>query len=457
MGRLQGLLVVAACWMCASSASAGGFDTPILYGARHIGVGGAAVGYVDDPSAIYHNPAGLTGVKGLAITANLSPLLATLRTSPGEPNGNLGNALYNGNEWPTREAEPIVAPAFLLGAAYRLSDWMVFGLGVFPLASATAEYKMTQEDLSMPLCDDPPCGPGEYGGVPWVDRARVVFIELSPINLAFDLPLGLSVGAGLRLTMASFERTKGVEADPRLADADLSGPGCFDLGVLPMGDCLGFRAGVQWRYFDWVSAGLTYRHTVTPNVEADVGRLPPGEFRDVSAEFTVPARLSGGVRFQFWDWALALDAHYGFNSQMQELDIQGTDAAGRPGGLLIPFDWKDSVTVQGGLEYPLLAGRLPVRVGYAFDGETASKRYPSAFGTPPAASHSFTAGVGYRANNWQLNAAGAYRTMNTSVSPADVENNGCDELCGKAGSEYSLSLIGLYLDFSIDLEVASLF
>ena len=40
-------------------AQAGGYDTPMLYSARHMGVGGAAAGYVNDPSALYHNPAGL--------------------------------------------------------------------------------------------------------------------------------------------------------------------------------------------------------------------------------------------------------------------------------------------------------------------------------------------------------------------------------------------------------------
>ena len=40
---------------------AGGYDTPILFSAQHMAMGGAAIAYVDDPSAMFHNPAGLMG------------------------------------------------------------------------------------------------------------------------------------------------------------------------------------------------------------------------------------------------------------------------------------------------------------------------------------------------------------------------------------------------------------
>ena len=52
--------------LTASSAHAAGFDTPLMYTARHQAMGGTAIGYVDDPSAAYHNPAGLQGVHGVA-------------------------------------------------------------------------------------------------------------------------------------------------------------------------------------------------------------------------------------------------------------------------------------------------------------------------------------------------------------------------------------------------------
>ena len=55
-----------------NKAFAGGYDTPMLYTARHMGMGGAAQAYVDDPSAMFHNPAGLMGTDRLSITADFS-------------------------------------------------------------------------------------------------------------------------------------------------------------------------------------------------------------------------------------------------------------------------------------------------------------------------------------------------------------------------------------------------
>src|SRR5688572_4305347 len=57
MSHWRTLILVALLYPAA--ARAGGYDTPMLYSARHIGMGGTAIGYVSDPSALFHNPAGL--------------------------------------------------------------------------------------------------------------------------------------------------------------------------------------------------------------------------------------------------------------------------------------------------------------------------------------------------------------------------------------------------------------
>src|SRR5690349_14475972 len=125
-------------WLCAACAllglpmraSAGGFDTPILYTARHLGMGGTAIGYVDDPSAGFHNPAGLQGVQGFAFVADGSLLLGKLTSSP-----DTGASARN------VESELTVAPFFLAGAAYRIHPWLSAGLALFPVASGGALYK----------------------------------------------------------------------------------------------------------------------------------------------------------------------------------------------------------------------------------------------------------------------------------------------------------------------------
>src|SRR5437868_4472495 len=70
--------------LSAGQALAAGFDTPILYSARHQGMGGTAIGAVDDPSAGFHNPAGLQGVHGLGLLGDFSLILGRVRSTPDE-------------------------------------------------------------------------------------------------------------------------------------------------------------------------------------------------------------------------------------------------------------------------------------------------------------------------------------------------------------------------------------
>jgi hypothetical protein len=91
-----------------------------------------------------------------------------------------------------------------------------------------------------------------------------------------------------------------------------------------------------------------------------------------------------------------------------------------------------------------------VRLGYAFDSAVASKKYPSAFGTPPAPTHIVSAGVGFDAGTWQVNAAATRRFGSTTVDEDDL-GTGCS-FCSYAG-DYALSMTGFYLDASVDFEL----
>ena len=57
-GRVIGALVLGLL-LWTPAAWAGGYDTPMLYSARHMGMGGTAISGVNDASALFHNPAGM--------------------------------------------------------------------------------------------------------------------------------------------------------------------------------------------------------------------------------------------------------------------------------------------------------------------------------------------------------------------------------------------------------------
>jgi long-subunit fatty acid transport protein len=408
-------------------AFAGGYDTPILYSARHMGMGGTAIGYVNDPSSLFHNPAGLGGVRGLEVLANFSPLTGSITSSPGS--GPDTTALPDGT-FPSRTTEPAVSPLFLVGAAYRLAEPVTFGLGVYPVAAAAGEYKLT-----------------DIQGRPYIDKTRLVFLEISP-GLSVEVVKGLYLGAGYRATMATLERVKGVEADPREFNFTLKGT-----------DAKGFRVGAQYHVNENFSVGVVYRHKIEPELKADK-TFAYYEVTDAKTTFVLPSKLGLGVSGKMDRLHGALDFEYGFYSQNERSDLSGYRASiNRTEVVPNVFDWQNAVTARVGLEYLLGSeSQIPVRVGYVFDGKVGNKMYPTAFGTPPAPSHSFTVGGGFRGGDkWQANLGFAYRVASTSISAADVMGAQPCASCSKPGNDYSLKLMGFYLDVSYRFDVAPIF
>src|SRR5688572_21806255 len=106
MNRLARPLVLSLVLAWAAPARAGGYDTPMLYSARHLGMGGTAIGFVEDPSAMFHNPAGLGNIKKFSVLGDFSLLLARVTASPDAA------ALDT-------ESEQTVAPVFLVGGGLR--------------------------------------------------------------------------------------------------------------------------------------------------------------------------------------------------------------------------------------------------------------------------------------------------------------------------------------------------
>jgi long-subunit fatty acid transport protein len=411
----------------ASTAVAGGYDTPMLYSARHIGMGGTAIGFVEDASAMFHNPAGLGNVKKFSAIGDFSLLLAHVTATPDPLAAR------------DKESELTVAPVFLLGSALRLTDWLVAGLAIYPIASAGASYEY-------PLTST----------ISIENKTRLVFVEASP-GLAVNLPHGLRLGAGYRITYVNLERYQGTPGGNGSLDFKLDG---FNL--------LGFRVGAQWTARPGLSFGAVYRHKVETRVTNDTG-VAYMPFTDVETRFMLPSKLGGGGRWDVGDFGLALDGEYLFNSQNEGSPLEGTSVPTTdnptPMRTQVPnvFDWSNAVTVRAGIEFRFLEGlddrkRLAARLGYVFDGKTANERYPSAFGTPPGPTHVLTAGMGWNLGGWQLNAAYGLRFGQGDVTPEDIAAGAASaerpcRFCSGAGSEpYKMRINGFYLDASFALD-----
>jgi long-subunit fatty acid transport protein len=419
LGLRRGLPALASILLAASSVQAGGFDTPILYTARHQGMGGAAIGYVDDPSAAYHNPAGLQGVHGLSFLGDVSVLVAHATGSPAAPASASGI-----------QSDLVIAPFFMLAAAYRLKPWLSVGIAGLPIASGGAEYEY------------PVPGTREYQ----YNATTLVFYELTPLislNIPKDafLPGELSIGAGYRMSLVTFERQQGRRDDPQVLDLDLTGH-----------DFSGFRVGMQYKPSRFFSFGAVYRNKIEVTTKADSATVLGLPATDVAFPFVLPAQLGGGLRSDIDRLGVAFDAVYTFGSQNERSLLTGS-VAGNPAVVPNVFDWKDSFTLRFGFEFRLgAAEEVPIRLGYVYDAQVASRRYPSAFGTPPTPTRTLTLGGGYRADAWELNVALALRGGSTEVLPGEIAPPAECPTCGFSG-EYGIAMTGLYVDFSTDINL----
>jgi long-chain fatty acid transport protein len=400
--------------LVAPGVRAAGYDTPILYSARHQGMGGTAIAYVDDPSATFHNPAGLSGVRGLALLGDLSLILGKVQSTPEVT-------------ITSEESEPVLAPFFLLAAGYRVHEWLTLGLGFFPVASGGAEYHY------------------DLVGNEFVDRTRLLFLEVTPtasLNVPKDawIPGELALGAGYRMSSLSFQREKGLPSDPRVLNLDMSG-----------WSFSGFRVGAQYHPIPAFGVGVVFRNRIEIEARADEVSVFTQTATDASLPFILPAKLGGGVELELERWRFAFDTEYAFQSQNDRVELEGT-LNGSPSSAPNVFDWKNGVTLRTGVEYRILGGkfRYPLRVGYAFDSAVASRAYPSAFGTPPAPTHIVSTGGGFDAGLWQVNAAVTRRFGSTTIDEDEL-GEGCS-FCAYEG-DYALTMTGFYLDASVDFEL----
>ncbi len=409
---LIGVVTLAA---ASPEAVAAGYDTPILYSARHIGMGGTGIGYVNDPTALFLNPAGIGHTKFITLTANVSPIHATINSFPESDIAGEASA---------------IAPPFLLGAGFRVWDYVTLGLGIYPIASAGGGYEYIGTS-----------------GINTTDETAITFIEISP-GLGINIPLGpageLRIGAGYRMTLTSLKRFKETDgATAPFFDLNMSG---FDFS--------GYRLGLQWTPMDGLHIGAVYRGRIDPEIEADDGKLLGQELGKTSMGLVLPSRLGVGARFDILSMGFALDYEYAFQSENETSTIEAVLAAAPdadPLKLASEFRWKDASTIRAGFEYRFL-GTMSGRVGYVWDQETSNVSYSSAFGTPPTDTHTGTIGYGFDGGSWEINAAYAFRTGSVEVTEADVDARESICLTCSFPGEHGLTLHGFYLDFSYACE-----
>jgi long-chain fatty acid transport protein len=393
----------------AGPAWAGGFYAPEI-GPRGVSMAGAMAAQSSDPSTVFHNPAGLTGIRGTEVQVGgtlFFPSVTFFRRPVTDPGS--GAELRFGE---VRNTNPVGGAPYL-GAAFDTGrPDLRLGLAVYVPFGATLRYP---ED-------------GASRHVATGIELRTIYV--SPA-VAYQLTPALSVGLALSAIYADFTLEQRnalpfVTGDPEAypnPDPALEGHTTID-GRDPFS--LGATLGVQWRT-PRGSLGLSVMAPTRLHLRgrADVRNPGISVLQDGSGAMVQPAgrrtddvridmplplvARAGGLLRVHRAVLVALDVNYQRWSSWERLTIdfeREYELLATPGAKLTDVvadnRWHDTFGVRAGVSVEP-GGPLAVRFGALLDGSPIADRRFDLL-TPDADKLGLAAGLAYAVGAWQLEA-----------------------------------------------------
>lgn len=344
----------AALLLAPSQARAAGFA---LYeaGARGMGFAGAFTAQASDPSAIFHNAAGIAFLKGNQIYVGSSFVAPFAGFTGADPYPGAGR-----RESQYRGIIPLPTGYY----THQFSERTVLGVGAY-----------------VPFGLETRWDAGDYSGRFISQRAKLKSFSLNP-TVAYRLADRLSVGAGLDVRFASVSLRRRVPlVDPftqrvtDVASADLESD--TNTGV-------GFNLGLLARSSDSLSIGFAYRHKVnveftgqasfeqirTGNAEIDarVATLVPLGQQPLTTQLEFPAIASAGIAYSWRDWKAEVDLNWYQWSAFDRLILRFPENPELD--QVIEEQYDNSLQVRVGVER-WLSEVWSVRGGYYYDESPA--------------------------------------------------------------------------------------
>ena len=389
-------LAALACFLAmAGNAHAEGFAL-YEYSARGVALGGSVMARKPDASAVAHNPALMTKLKGVHIMGGVSSV---------SPRGDMRSKDANG-DWETTslKASTWFIPHFYY--THQLNDKFTLGIGEFSRFGLGFEY--------------PHNWPGRFN----IYQVSLKSASINP-NIAWAATAKLSLAAGVELVYVTLDLKKraqypvtdratgniaGVlEADSNIQDAD-------DVGV-------GFNVAGHYQFNDQWAVGLQYRSQVRVHAYGDaqysyIGYqgAPSGEpylrptydyvFQDGTAHSTVilPDSIAGGISWTpVPEFSIEVGATWTHWSTFRSLNIHLPEPVGVSENRK---HWKDSWRLNAGVEYEPLDW-LALRTGYVYDQSPMTESYED-YLVPTADRHIFSLGTGFKWDAWTVDLAYAY-------------------------------------------------
>jgi long-chain fatty acid transport protein len=366
-------------------------------------MGGAFIAVANNPSAIFHNPAGLAWLEGTQVSVGGTFFM---------PKGSV--SLPN---WPIpayrkidQEGRTLFTPNFYL--THKFSNKLAAGIGVFVPYGLGTKWS------------DPKHFPLRYIGTS--NDMKTIFVNPTvayKINENFAIGLGVSyIHSSLSLDLVRRPQIKHPVYGVVLWEGDV--PASVDGAS---GDTFGFNAGILYK-FEKFSFGFNWRSGFDLKYEGklklDWSNLPallkavipvPNE-GDVSTKFKFPHILGVGITYNATDkLLLSADVHYVLWSRYDKYVIEVT-YTGLPGeSEEVTEDWKDSILLRGGLQYQLNES-LALRTGILYDQTPQPEKSVDA-NLPDADRVALTGGIGYKFGKLILDVTYHYEIFSDRKSP----------------------------------------
>ena len=387
-GSRRSVFLVLLVSLAPASVRAAGFAL-FEHGGKGMGFAGAFTAQASDPSAIFHNPAGIAFLRRKQVYLGGTAVMPTWRFEGASPFPGAGVSEHD-------SVSVLLPPAAYYTQPF--SPRVAFGIGVnvpFGLKTEWAE-------------------PDRFSGRYISQKAALGGFAVNP-TVAFKLADRLAVGAGLdvRLSKVTLERRIPVINPFTLKPVDAAAERMeagTDTGI-------GFDAGVLAKVSEELSIGVSYRHRVkvdyegtasfapisTGNAQLDArvaGALPAGSL-PLRSSITFPAFASGGLAYHRGDWVLEADVDWYRWSAFQSIPVTFPDRTDLSGA--ITEDYRDSFQYRLGAERTL-NDTWTVRGGYFWDETPAPPASLSPL-LPDADRNGFCLGASWRSGSLSVDAA----------------------------------------------------
>ncbi|OGS12369.1 MAG: hypothetical protein A2234_04350 [Elusimicrobia bacterium RIFOXYA2_FULL_58_8] len=350
--------------------------------AKATGMGNSFVAVADNASAVWYNPAAITGLEGTNIA------LGTVMVAP-----SMEHESTNGIK--DEISGKLHIPPHLY-ATRKINDSWSLGLGVnAPFGLSTEWDKTTALTRTV------------------ATKSEIAAVNYN-LNGAYKATEKISVAAGLSYVMI---------------DATLNSwhPAGREVQIEGDGNAVGYNAAVMYKHNDKLNFGANYRSQAKAKLEGDMKNLTAlGSVLPVKTELTLPDMLQFGAAYKYSDkWLFSAEADYTNWTTYRVITFK-KQSDGSVVGTPATKNWQSVWAFRLGSEYKY-SDTWKFRAGTFYDSNPVKEKY---FETrvPDTDRVAVSVGAGYTKGNITVDASYMYlmfmeRTVDSATASLDGKYN----------------------------------